>query len=135
MVPVPAMVPPVADQVTLAEVLLDTVAVNSCVPPAPIVTAAGETVTAIARTVTVAVALRAGSATLRAVTWYGPPSSGAANVMVAPAPVMVPPVADQVTAGLVAWVTVAVNDWVSPAFTVALAGVIVTVTGFFMPGL
>jgi hypothetical protein len=82
--------------------------------------------------VTVALALAAGEATLVAVTvtvWAEAIDAGAAY---SPALLMLPVpdgLMDQVTAVLLAFVTVAVNCWVCEAVKVALVGATLTVTG------
>jgi hypothetical protein len=91
--PLPAIDPPLAVHVTAVWGVLLTVAVKSCVPAAPTVTVAGEMEIATGFTVTVADAFLLGSATLVAVTVYGPPLSGAVYVMVVPDPTIVPPLA------------------------------------------
>ena len=65
---------------------------------------------------------------LVAVTVTLPPAAGAVSVALLPLAWMVPAEAVQVTEVLVAFVTVAVNCWVSPAPTVAVPGETETVT-------
>jgi hypothetical protein len=81
-------------------------------------------------TVTVAFAIRVGSAALAAVTVYVPFVPGAVQDTVVPVPLMVPPVAVHVTAELVLLVTAATNCCVPPAPTVVVAGVTVMPTAF-----
>ena len=76
-------------------------------------------------TLTVALALLVVSASLVAVTVYVPAVLGAVYI---PDVLIVPPLVDQVTAGFVVLLTVAVNCCVPPAITFALLGLMVTVT-------
>ena len=104
---------------------------TSLVPPlaAPKVTfsmvmydGAGSKSPLLAATVTIAVALLVGSATLVALTSHSPAVPGAMYVRVFPLPLMLPHVVDQATLVSLAPVTVAVNDCVPFAGSVTLVG-------------
>ena len=126
---VPFALPPTTAQVTLALVVFATAAVNCCVSPAFTLAVAGLTVTLIAGlTVTVAEAAALVSACEVAVT-VTVPEGGVEGAVYRPLlEIAPPPLTVQVTAVLLVLATAAVNCTVRPAFTVAVAGLTVTVT-------
>src|SRR5579883_654601 len=124
------MVPPVAVQITAVFAAFVTVAPNCCVPFGKTIALAGEMLTptdCAAVIVIAAEALLVGSSTLVAFAVKEPVVAPAVK---RPAEVMVPPVAVQVTAALVAPVTVAANWRVVPAGTEADVGeMAIVITG------